>query len=104
MTWAFSGLSGGCAATSWPLVSVVTSVHSLGGVRAVIIVRGGVVRRPDPEEALRLGDDLGDAERLAAHLVIADGVDEVARPDEQEQLPEVDLRDEHRAIAPEDRL
>ena len=48
--------------------------------------------------------DLGDAERLAADLVVAHGVDEVARPDEQQQLAEVDLGDEHAPVAAQDVL
>ena len=64
MTAAFSGLSAGCAGTavaSWPFVSVMTVLR---------------------EDALGFLDDLGDAERLAADPVVADRVDEVARPDE----------------------
>ena len=46
--------------------------------------------------------DLGDAEGLAAHPVVADRVDEVARPEEHQELAEVDLGDEHLVEALED--
>ena len=70
---------GGMAAASWPLVSVM--IVSSARTRSASV------------------DDLGDPERLAADPVVADGVDEVARPDEHQQLAEVDLRDEHPAVA-----
>src|SRR6185295_13295763 len=46
--------------------------------------------------------DLGDPEGLPPDAVVADRIDEVARPDEQQKLPEVDFGDEHPAIAPDD--
>src|SRR6187551_562729 len=108
MTAAFSALSGGCPAlaplSACPFVSAVTSVASLSGVRAVIAGDGVSGSGSDAEQSLRLGDDLRDAERLSAHLVVADGIDEVARPDQHQQLTEVDLGDQHAPVVPEDRL
>ena len=49
----------------------------------VVAVGLGRHRAISVEDPLGLVDDLGDAERLAADPVVADGVDEVARPDEQ---------------------
>src|SRR5690349_9101996 len=107
MTWAFSGLSGGWFAASWPLdplVSLVISVMSvdpLGRVGAVVAGGAGGRADADPEDAFGFLDDLDDAERLAADLVVADGVDEVLRADEQQQLAEVDLGDQHTLVAPQ---
>src|SRR3954452_20606482 len=105
MTWAFSGESGGWARPAplveVPFVSAVMSVDSLGGVRAVVSGHRVAARRPEPEESLGLCDDLGDAERLPADAVVSDGVDEVLRPDQHQQLPEVDLGDQDLAVAPE---
>ena len=87
MTCAFSGLSAGCAGTAVGVVAVRVG-HD----------------RSSAEHALGFLDDLGDAERLAPDAVVADRVDQVARPDQHEQLAEVDLRDEHPSVAPEDML
>src|SRR5215207_6045053 len=99
MISAFSGLSAGWLATSWPFVSVM-SVHALGGVGAVV-VGGDIVAgcAADAENALGLGDDFGDAERLATHAVVADRIDQELRAHEQQQLAEVDLGDEDLAVA-----
>src|SRR5690242_17295242 len=92
MTAAFSGLRAGWVAAPWPswppapLVSMVMSVHALGHVRAVVAGDGVAGGGPDAEQTLRLGDDLGDAERLAPHPVIADRIDEVPGPHEHQQL------------------
>ena len=46
--------------------------------------------------------ELGGRERDAAHAVVADGVDEVAGAQQQRQLAEVHLGDEHLAVAAQD--
>ena len=56
------------------------------------------------EHSLGLFDDLGDAERLAADAVVADGIDEVLRADEHQQLAQVDFGDEDPAIVAQDVL
>ena len=88
MTCAFSGLSAGCGGAA------AAGVGGVGGHVALVL----------REDSLGLFDDLGDAERLAADAVVADGIDQVLRPDEQQQLAEVDLRDEHPAVAAQHRL
>src|SRR5918993_3745315 len=108
MTAAFSALRAGWP-TPVPLVvvpfdSAVMSVDSMGRVGAVIagyrVTAGGA----QAEESLGLGDDLRDTERLPADAVIADGVDEELRPNEHQELAEVDLRDEDPTVAAQDRL
>src|SRR2546427_1361936 len=90
MTAAFSAESGG-----WT-----------GGVGGVVCSVIGIVRSfssvSDSEDSLGLFDDLGDPERLAADPVVAFGIDQELGPDQHEQLAEVDLRDEHLAVASKD--
>src|SRR5689334_10684606 len=91
MISAFSGLRGGWAASPAPFVD-----------RGSVIVWS--VSVADAEDPLGLLDDLGDPERLAPDAVVALGVDQELAADEQQQLAEVDLRDQHPAVAPEDLL
>src|SRR3989442_6223594 len=90
MTAAFSvesgGWSGGLVGVVWSVMSFVRSFFSVSYA----------------EDPLGLFDDLGDPEGLAADPVVAFRVDQELGPDQHQQLAEVDLRDEHLAIAPED--
>src|SRR2546427_2935678 len=92
MTAAFSAESGG-----WT-----------GGVGGVVCSVVGIVRSffsvSDSEDSLGLFDDLGDPEGLAADPVVAFRVDQELGPDQHQQLAEVDLRDEHLAVASKDLL
>ena len=57
---------------------------------------------PSPHRVHQRGDrvlELGRAERPAAHLVVADRVDEVLGAQQHAQLAEVDLRHEHLLVA-----
>src|SRR5438128_4011309 len=87
MTWAFSGLRAG--AVPLPSFSSVMPPSSL------------VCNSRPEDDAFGLGLDLRDPERLAADAVVADRVDEEAAADEQEQLSQVDLRDQHVAVRPQ---
>ena len=51
---------------------------------------------------VRLGKIEGDPERLAPDPVVADGIDQVSRPYEHQQLAHVDLRDQDPSIAAQD--
>ena len=61
-------------------------------------------------DALGLGDqvadrlgELGGLQRQAADVVVADGVDQVARPQQHRELAEVHLGDQHLVVARQDR-
>src|SRR5947207_69933 len=57
-----------------------------------------------PQDAVRFVHELCHPERLAAHAVIPDRVDEEARPDEHDQLAQIHLWYQHPSIAPDDLL
>ena len=73
------------------------------------------VRRPQPRQVAGVVVDplglldqvadhlgqLGGAERHAADLRVGDDVDQVLRPQQHRQLPEVHLRDQHLVVAPQ---
>src|SRR6185369_1906521 len=65
---------------------------------------GSFVLVREAQQSVGLGHDLGDRERLAADPVVALGVDQELGPDQQQELAEVDLRDQAPAVAPEDLL
>src|SRR5690242_2398432 len=103
MTSAFSGLRAGCAVGR--AVCTRSSAGCWGVVDPWRVTFGSTIVRDsalgDAEDLLGLFDDLGNPERLAPDPVVALRVDEELGADQHEELAEVDLGDQHPAVAPD---